>query len=138
MLVIFGASGDLTRRKLFPALYALAFRHMLPERFAVLGTARSPMSTEEFRKHMEEAVREHARVEFKQEVWDELVSATHYVPMEFDDDTGRDRVVEKLDELDEEYGTEGNRLYYLAVPPNAIATLVQKIGARSSKRRRVF
>jgi glucose-6-phosphate 1-dehydrogenase len=66
VLVIFGASGDLTKRKLFPALYALAYRHMLPERFAVLGTARSPMSTEEFRKAMEEAVREHARVEFKQ------------------------------------------------------------------------
>ncbi|MDX6423638.1 MAG: glucose-6-phosphate 1-dehydrogenase, partial [Gaiellaceae bacterium] len=74
VLVIFGASGDLTKRKLFPALYALATRHMLPERFAVLGTARSPMSTDEFRKAMEKAVREYGRVEFKQEVWDELVS----------------------------------------------------------------
>jgi glucose-6-phosphate 1-dehydrogenase len=103
---------------------------MLPERFAVLGTARSPMSTEDFRKAMEEAVREHARVEFKQEVWDELVSATHYVPMEFEDDTGEDRVAEKLNELDKEHGTEGNRLYYLAVPPSAIATLVREIGER--------
>jgi glucose-6-phosphate 1-dehydrogenase len=133
VLVIFGASGDLTRRKLFPALYALAYRNMLPERFAVLGTARSPMSTEEFRKTMEKAVREYGRVEFKQEVWDELVSATHYVPTEFEDDAGRDRVVEKLDELDEEYGTEGNRLYYLAVPPDAIAMLVEKIGERRTK-----
>ena len=130
MLVIFGASGDLTRRKLFPALYALAYRHMLPERFAVLGSARSPMSTEEFRRVMEEAVRQHARVEFKQEVWDELASATQYVPMEFEDDRGEDRVVEKLTELDEEQGTEGNRLYYLAVPPSAIATLVHEIGDR--------
>ena len=103
---------------------------MLPERFAVLGTARSPMSTEEFRKAMEEAVREHARVEFKQEVWDELVSATHYVPMEFEDDSGEDRVAAKLNELDKEHGTEGNRLYYLAVPPSAIATLVREIGER--------
>jgi len=103
---------------------------MLPERFAVLGTARSPMSTDEFRKAMEEAVREHARVEFKQEVWDELVSATHYVPMEFEDDRAEDRVAEKLDELDKEHGTEGNRLYYLAVPPSAIATLVREIGER--------
>ncbi len=133
VLVIFGASGDLTRRKLFPALYALAYRNMLPERFAVLGSARSPMSTEEFRKTMKEAVREYGRVEFKQEVWDELVSATHYVPTEFEDDAGRDRVVEKLDELDEEYGTEGNRLYYLAVPPDAIAMLVEKIGERRTK-----
>jgi glucose-6-phosphate 1-dehydrogenase len=79
---------------------------------------------------MEEAVREHARVEFKQEVWDELVSATHYVPMEFEDDHGEDRVAEKLNELDKEHGTEGNRLYYLAVPPSAIATLVREIGER--------
>jgi len=130
VLVIFGASGDLTRRKLFPALYALAMRHMLPERFAVLGTARSPMSTKEFRQAMEEAVREHGRVEFKQEIWDELVSATHYVPIEFEHDPGQDHLAEKLNELDKEHGTEGNRLYYLAVPPNAIAMLVREIGER--------
>jgi glucose-6-phosphate 1-dehydrogenase len=88
------------------------------------------MSTEEFRKAMEEAVREHARVEFKQEIWDELVSATHYAPMEFEDDPGEDRVAAKLNELDSEHGTEGNRLYYLAVPPNAIARLVREIGER--------
>jgi glucose-6-phosphate 1-dehydrogenase len=133
VLVIFGASGDLTRRKLFPALYALAYRNMLPERFAVLGTARSRMSIEEFRKAMEDAVREYTRVEFKQEVWDELVSATYYVPTEFHDDAGKDHVGEKLDELDEEYGTEGNRVYYLAVPPNAIAMLVEQIGERRTK-----
>jgi glucose-6-phosphate 1-dehydrogenase len=130
--VIFGASGDLTRRKLFPALYALAYRRMLPERFAVLGSARSPMTTEEFRKAMEEAVREHARVEFKQEVWDELAQSAHYVATEFEDEHGENRVAEKLTELDEVHGTEGNRLYYLAVPPNAIATLAHEIGERRS------
>ena len=132
MFVIFGASGDLTRRKLFPALYALAYRKMLPERFAVLGSARSPMTSEEFRAAMEEAVREHARVEFKQEVWDELVQSTYYVSMEFDDEHAENRVAEKLTELDREHGTEGNRLYYLAVPPGAIATLVREIGERRS------
>ena len=129
-LVIFGASGDLTQRKLFPALYALAVRDMLPERFAVLGTARSPMASEEFRKSMEEAVRKHARDEFRQDVWDDLAAVTYYVPMEFDDDHGEDRVVEKLNEIDRDHGTEGNRLHYLAVPPDAIATLVQEIGER--------
>ena len=130
MFVIFGASGDLTRRKLFPALYALASRKMLPEGFAVLGSARSPMSSDEFRKAMEEAVRGNARVEFKQEVWDELAGSTYYVPTEFGDDHMHDRVTGRLAELDEEHGTEGNRLYYLAVPPNAIPMLVHEIGER--------
>ena len=130
MFVIFGASGDLTRRKLLPALYALAYRKMLPERYAVLGSARSPMSSEEFRNAMEEAVRAHARVEFKQEVWDELAASTYYVPTEFGDDHMHDLVTEKLTELDREHGTEGNRLFYLAVPPSAIPMLIREIGER--------
>jgi glucose-6-phosphate 1-dehydrogenase len=130
VFVIYGASGDLTRRKLFPALYALAYRRMLPERFAVLGSARSPMTSEEFRNGMEKAVRAHARVEFKQEVWDELAQSTYYVSTEFEDDEGGDRVAEKLKELDHEHGTDGNRLFYLAVPPVAIAMLVHEIGDR--------
>ncbi len=130
MFVIFGASGDLTKRKLFPALYALASRKMLPERFAVVGTARSPMSSEEFRKAMEVAVREHARVEFKPEIWDELAGSTYYVPMEFADERAEEHAAEKLAEVDREHGTDGNRLYYLAVPPDAIATLVREIGER--------
>jgi glucose-6-phosphate 1-dehydrogenase len=132
VLVIFGASGDLTRRKLFPALYALAVRHLLPEPFAVLGSARSPMSTDEFRKDVEEAVKQYARDEFKPEVWEELASATFYVPTEFENDQGENRIAQKLEELDQERGTQGNRLYYLAVPPSAIATLVREIGERRS------
>ena len=130
VFVISGASGDLTQRKLFPALYALAARHMLPERFAVLGTARSPMSTDEFRKAMAEAVRKHARDYFRDDVWQELAAVTHYVPTEFDDEEGEDRVVDKLNEIDREHGTDGNRVHYLAVPPDAITTLVREIGER--------
>ena len=75
-------------------------------------------------------MREHARVEFKHEVWDELAGSTYYVPMEFADEQAEERAAEKLAELDREHGTEGNRLYYLAVPPDAIATLVREIGER--------
>jgi glucose-6-phosphate 1-dehydrogenase len=133
VLVIFGASGDLTRRKLFPALYSLAFRHLLPERFAILGSARSPMKTDDFRKAMGEAVRKYGRDEFREEVWEELADATSYVPMEFEDEAGEDRIAQRLDELDRERGTEGNRVYYLAVPPNAISTLVREIGERRTR-----
>src|SRR3712207_4270788 len=83
VLVIFGASGDLTRRKLFPALYSLAFRRLLPEPFAVLGVARSEQSTDEFRAAMEEAVRKHGRDEFRQEVWDGLAENVRYLSTDF-------------------------------------------------------
>jgi glucose-6-phosphate 1-dehydrogenase len=130
VLVIFGASGDLTKRKLFPALYALAFRHLLPDRFAIVGSARSPMSSDDFRKAMEEAIRKYARDDFRDDVWEELAEATCYVPMEFEDDTGEDRLAQRLEEIDRERGIDGNRVYYLAVPPNAIAMLVREIGER--------
>ena len=69
MLVIFGASGDLTHRKIFPALYALACRRLLPEKFAIVGAARSQWTDDEFRDQMEHAVREFGRDDFKPEVW---------------------------------------------------------------------
>src|SRR5204862_556430 len=79
VLVIFGASGDLTTKKLFPALYSLAFRRLLPERFAVLGVARTEESDDEFRERMKEAVKEHARDPFKEEIWDGLAEGMAYV-----------------------------------------------------------
>ena len=130
MLVVFGASGDLTRRKIFPALYALALRHLLPEKFAVLGSARTELSDDAFREQMAAAVREHARDEFRDDVWEELAEATYYVPTEFGDDEEQNRVAQRLTEIDGERGTEGNRLYYLAVPPKAFPTLVEELGER--------
>jgi glucose-6-phosphate 1-dehydrogenase len=68
-LVIFGASGDLTRRKLFPALYSLALRRLLPQKFGVVGVARSEESDDEFRERMKHAVQEFGRDEFRDETW---------------------------------------------------------------------
>jgi len=131
-LVIFGASGDLTRRKLLPALYALAYRRLLPERFGVVGVARSAETTEGWIETMKDAVQEHGRDEFRQDVWDLLAEGMHYVSSDFADDRGEDRVIEALNALDEERGTGGNRVYYLAVPPDAIGTLVREIGEHRS------
>jgi len=128
--VIFGASGDLTQRKLLPAIYSLAFRRLLPERFAVVGVARTEQTDEAFREKMREAVQKHSRDELRQDVWDWLAASMHYVATEFADDAGEDRLVELLNSLDEDQGLAGNRVYYLAVPPAAIATLVQEIGER--------
>ncbi|MDQ2983635.1 MAG: glucose-6-phosphate dehydrogenase [Actinomycetota bacterium] len=133
-MVIFGASGDLTKRKLFPALYSLACRRLLPEEFGVVGVARSQETDDEFRERMKEAVQEFGRDEFKEDVWNWLAEGMRYVATDFADEGGENRVVEVLNELDEKRGTKGNRLYYFAVPPAAIGVLVQAIGKWRSKK----
>jgi glucose-6-phosphate 1-dehydrogenase len=129
-LTIFGASGDLTQRKLFPALYALAYRDLLPPQFGVVGVARTEIETEDFVERMRAAVEQHGRDEFKQEIWDELAAATRYVAMSFEDEAGWETLAETLGELDEERGTQGNRVYYMAVPPSAFESIVVHVGER--------
>ncbi|MHB8643192.1 MAG: glucose-6-phosphate dehydrogenase [Gaiellaceae bacterium] len=130
--VIFGASGDLTKRKLLPALYSLAYRRLLPPQFAVLGVARSEISDDEFRRHMESAVKEFGRDPFRQDIWDSLAEGMRYAATDFADDAGQSQVEQTLSQFDEQRGTGGNRLYYFAVPPNAIADLVRGLGKRRS------
>ncbi len=132
-LVIFGASGDLTRRKLVPALYALAYRRLLPERFAVVGVARSEQSTRQFVSAMRRSVKAFSRDPFRTDVFDALAAGVRYVATEFDDDTGEDLVGDTLAELDATRGTAGNRLYYLAVPPQAFPTVVREVGERRAR-----
>jgi glucose-6-phosphate 1-dehydrogenase len=129
-LVIFGASGDLTQKKLFPALYSLAFRRLLPDHFAVLGVARSEETDEEFKERMRDAVQRFGRDEFKQEVWDGLSDGMRYVATDFSDDAGQDQVLSTLEELDRSRGLHGNCVYYLAIPPSVVPTVVQALGER--------
>ena len=130
---IFGASGDLTKRKLFPALYSLAVRQLLPEGFGVVGVARSEETDDEFRERMKEAVQKFGRDEFRDDVWQWLAAGMRYVATEFADERGVDRMIEVLNELDRERGTGANRVYYLAVPPTAFETIVEAIGKRRSE-----
>jgi len=132
VLVVFGASGDLTRRKLFPALYSLAVRRLLPERFGVVGVARTPQTTKYWIAEMKQAVKEHGRDALRADVWNELAGGMRYVATDFADDRGEDAVVEALSELDESRGTGGNRVYYLAVPPAAFETIVNELAERRS------
>ncbi|HEV8099004.1 MAG TPA: glucose-6-phosphate dehydrogenase, partial [Gaiellaceae bacterium] len=78
-LVIFGASGDLTHKKIMPALYALAVRRLLPPRFAIVGVARTDGDDDAFRQDMQDAVKQHARDPFRQDTWDELAAQLHWV-----------------------------------------------------------
>jgi len=130
ILVIFGASGDLTKRKLFPALYSLAFRRLLPENFAVVGAARSEETDEDFKERMKEAVQENARDDFRDDVWELLADGMRYVPLDFADEQGEDDLARTLTELDQQRGTRGNRVYYLATPPVVFPTVVQAVGKR--------
>jgi glucose-6-phosphate 1-dehydrogenase len=132
-LVIFGASGDLTKKKLFPALYALAVRRLLPERFAVVGVARTEQSHRQFVSAMRQAVKAHARDAFHTSVFDELAAGVRYVSTDFADDVGEDKVGDVLAELDRTRGTAGNRLHYLAVPPQAFPVVVREVGERRSR-----
>jgi len=127
-LTIFGASGDLAQRKLLPALYSLAYRRLLPERFGIVGVARSKHTTNDFRERMKEAVIEHARDPFRDDVWSELAGGIRYVAADFTDAAAVDRVAEALTELDAERGSAGNRVYYLAVPPSAFLPIVGRLG----------
>jgi glucose-6-phosphate 1-dehydrogenase len=129
-LVIFGASGDLTRRKLFPALYSLAYRRLLPERFGIVGVARTEQTTKQWIADMKAGVKEFGRDDLEADVWDELAAGMRYVATDFADDEGEDEVLEVLRRLDEERGTSGNRVYYLAVPPGAFETIVEELGER--------
>ena len=129
-LVIFGASGDLTHRKLIPALYSLEYRGLLPENFAVVGVARTESSTEAWREKMREAVTEFGRDPMDKDVWERLASGMHYVTTDFSSEGGESDVMKLLTRLDKERGTKGNRVYYLAVPPTAIRTVVDKLGER--------
>ncbi len=90
-----------------PALYSLAVRRLLPEHFGVVGAARTEETDDDFRERMKQAVQEHARDAFDQEVWDELAAGMRYVTLDFADDKGEDELRDALTELDEERGTSG-------------------------------
>jgi glucose-6-phosphate 1-dehydrogenase len=115
-----------------PALYSLAFRRLLPARFAVIGVARTEGDDDSWREDMRQAVQRHARDEFRQDIWDELAAELHYMPTDFADDAGEDRLADRVRQIDEEKGLGGNRVYYLAVPPPAFPEIVEALGKRKS------
>jgi glucose-6-phosphate 1-dehydrogenase len=127
-LVIFGASGDLTKRKLVPAVYALSCDRLLPPGFAVIGAGRTHMSDEQFREAMRQAVTSFSRVRFEAQAWERFASALHYTIT--DDSTGGlQSLRQRLEAIDQGHGTAGNRIYYFAIPPSGFADLAERLGA---------
>jgi len=122
-LVIFGASGDLTKRKLVPALYNLARQRLLPESFAILGIARNPFTTETFRAQIAAEVRDESSTSLDAGLWDSIVSRLYYLSGEFDDPGVYKKLGGELARIDKDHGTRGNVLFYLATSPDFFATI---------------
>lgn len=143
-LVIFGASGDLTARKLLPALYNLAASRLLPDGFAVVGLATRELTTEAFRDRMTEALGEHLGEGRDAGLIDWLTARLHFVSGDFRDPALYQRLSETLGHVAAEHGTGGNVLYYLSTPPSFFGEIVRQLGAagltreESSQWRRVI
>ena len=128
-MVIFGGAGDLTRRKLLPALYNLALEGWLPSGFSVVGFARNELTDDEFRKEMKEAVDQFSRRRPVQPAaWDSFSQGLSYITADFQDPSGYDKLKEELDRIDRERGTEGNHVFYLATPPQFDPDIIRQLG----------
>jgi glucose-6-phosphate 1-dehydrogenase len=127
-LVIFGATGDLSKRKLLPAIYNLAHEGALPERFQLVGVSRSDMPHSAFRAMAIDAIRQFSRRPPDEDVLDALLSDVRYLPGTFDDDTVFDRLSETLDSFDRDAGRALNRCFYLSTAPGFFPVIVGKLG----------
>jgi glucose-6-phosphate 1-dehydrogenase len=127
-VVIFGATGDLTERKLLPALYALAREMFLPARFAVVGSSRREMTDEAFRRYAHEAVTRFGRIKPEPRSWEAFAEGLSYVAGSFDDPATFEKLNGHLKRLDSERGTAGNRVFYMAVPPSVFPPLLRQLG----------
>jgi glucose-6-phosphate 1-dehydrogenase len=127
VLVLFGVTGDLSRKKLMPAVYDLANRGLLPPGFSLVGFARRDWEDEDFAQVTHDAVKEHARTPFNDTVWQQLAEGIRFVPGEFADDAAFDRLAQTVAQLDEERGTGGNYAFYLSVPPKFFPEVVAQL-----------
>ncbi len=128
-LIIFGASGDLTRRKLFPSLYRLYKNRMLADNFLILGTSRINYTTEAFRSAMRDAVREMLPRDFDQSDWDLFANHIYYSTLEYGDLSSYTvDLADILPPLEARHQTKGNRIFYLAIPPQVFEPVIHNLG----------
>jgi glucose-6-phosphate 1-dehydrogenase len=127
-IVIFGAAGDLTKRKLLPALYNLKASGLLPRQLAIVGVTRKEKSHEQFREEQSKDIREFATRAVEETLWEELRSALYYQAGEFTDPETYTKLKALLEEVEKAHGTEGNVLFYLATPPNFFGEIVKRLG----------
>jgi len=126
-LIIFGVTGDLSRKKLMPAVYDLANRGLLPPGFALVGFARREWEDEDFEREVYEAVKQYARTPFNENVWTQLARGIRFVQGEFDDDASFERLKATIEELDRDRGTMGNHAFYLSIPPKSFPQVTEQL-----------
>ena len=127
-LVIFGVTGDLSRKKLLPAIYDLANRGLLPPGFALVGFGRRDWSDEDFAGVVHESVKSSARTPYREEVWHQLADGVRFVTADgFGDDEAFDRLARTAEELDRTRGTGGNFAFYLSIPPKDFPAVVEQL-----------
>jgi glucose-6-phosphate 1-dehydrogenase len=129
VIVIFGASGDLTARKLIPAIYNLGFDNLLPADFHLVGYGRKPIPDDEFRKIATDAVKEFSRREPNADVRDRIASRTTYVAGGYDDPAAFRRLAAHITGLEKKYGRELQTLFYISTPPSVFAPILENLGA---------
>ena len=128
VLVIFGATGDLTGRRLIPAIYNLGREGLLPSNFACVGFARRPKSHEEFREEVKQDVITYSRTKpIDDSFWVNFQDQIFYHRSEFDSDEGYQNLARFLSQIDTRYGTRGNRIFYLSVPPKFFPVIIEKL-----------
>jgi glucose-6-phosphate 1-dehydrogenase len=135
LVVIFGATGDLSHRKILPAFYNLRRAGLLPLETSIVGTSRRDYSDEAYAAEMREAVETHSRNPVEAALWDDFAETIHYQQGDFSDPAAYARLAARLDQIDAAAGCRGNRLFYLATPPSAYADIVANLGAAGLARR---
>ncbi len=128
-MVIFGAAGDLTKRKLIPALYNLKRANLLPDNFAVIGVARAEMKTEEFRQRLGDEISEFESETVEAETWKWLAERLYYLSGNFDDEQTFAELKTLLEKIDKERNGHGNYFFYLATKSDYFAPIVEQLGA---------
>src|SRR5581483_2018676 len=129
-MVIFGATGDLMRRKLMPALYNLYREHLLPAGFSIVGVSRTQMSSEQFRAAMKKAIQEFdEEASHDESAWESFAEGLSYLTAQTDQPDHYRELAKELERVDHERGTGSNRLFYLAVPPSSILEIVRQLDA---------
>ena len=126
-LVLFGVTGDLARKKVMPAIYDLANRGLLPPGFSLVGYARRDWADQDFAQIVHDSVRQHARTEFREEVWRQLAEGFRFVQGDFGDDVQFEKLRRTIEELDDVRGTGGNHAFYLSIPPKFFGNVIDQL-----------
>src|SRR5215472_10855929 len=128
VMVIFGGTGDLTKRKLIPALGNLAEEDLLSKQFAVIGFASNELTTESYRQMLTEEIPKYSQKKIDQKIWTWFTERIYYVKGTFEDAEAYKRLKEQIVVVDKQHNTEGNKFFYLAVAPRFFSVIVKQLG----------